>query len=133
LGLVTFIAALLGLINIGSTTAFSAILSLATVGLYLSYVIPILFVLIRKLEGNPPQYGPYSLGRWGIPINIIAIAFGTFIVIFLPFPIVQPVTAETMNYAAPILGAVFLMALADWFISGKHRFEVPTSKPESYE
>jgi choline transport protein len=56
--LVTTIAALLGLINIGNTTAFNAILSLATMGLYLSYVMPLAFSLIRKLQGRHPPYGP---------------------------------------------------------------------------
>ncbi|RMD40950.1 hypothetical protein DV735_g4164, partial [Chaetothyriales sp. CBS 134920] len=113
LGLVTVIAALLGLINIGNTTAFNAILSLATVGLYFSYVMPLAFALLRKLQGRHPPYGPFKLGIWSIPVNIIGLAFGIFIVIFLPFPPILPVTAATMNYAAPILGAVALLALLD--------------------
>jgi choline transport protein len=123
---------LIGLINIGNTTAFSAVLSLATMGLYLSYVIPLGFVLARKLQGQHPPYGPFRLGIWSIPVNIAGLAFGIFIVIFLPFPVVLPVTAATMNYAAPILGAVMVGALLDWFISGRKRFEVPTSMPEHY-
>lgn len=124
---------MLGLINIGNTTAFSAILSLATMGLYLSYVIPLAFVLLRKLQGRHPAYGPFHLGIWSIPVNIAGLAFGIFIVIFLPFPPILPVTAATMNYAAPILGAVMLLALVDWFTSGRKRFEVPTSMPEHYQ
>ena len=54
-------------------------------------------------------------------------------VIFIPFPVVLPVTAATMNYAAPILGFVMLLALIDWFTSGHKRFEVPTHAPEHYE
>ena len=127
----TVVSALLGLINIGNTSAFNAILSLATVGLYLSYVIPLFFVLLRKLEGNPPEYGPYRLGRWSIPVNIAALAFGIFIVIFLPFPAMQPVTWANMNYAGPILIVVLLVALLDWSISGRKRFQVPTSKTET--
>ncbi|KAK5730374.1 hypothetical protein LTR15_000311 [Elasticomyces elasticus] len=133
LGLVTIIAALLGLINIGNTTAFNAILSLATMGLYLSYVMPLAFVLIRKLQGRHPNYGPFRLGIWSIPVNIVGLAFGIYMVIFLPFPSVLPVTGATMNYAAPILGFIMLMALGDWFVSGRKRFEVPTHAPEHYE
>ncbi|KAK5710287.1 hypothetical protein LTR17_018993 [Elasticomyces elasticus] len=133
LGLVTLIAALLGLINIGNTTAFNAILSLATMGLYLSYVMPLAFVLIRKLQGRHPNYGPFRLGIWSIPVNIVGLAFGIYMVIFLPFPSVLPVTGATMNYAAPILGFIMLVALGDWFVSGRKRFEVPTHAPEHYE
>ena len=101
-------------------------------GLYLSYIFPLAFVLIRKLQGQHPPYGPFYLGKWSIPVNIAGLAFGIFIVIFLPFPTVLPVTAATMNYAAPILGAVMLLALVDWFISGHKRFEVPTGVPDNY-
>lgn len=128
LGLVTVVSALLGLINLGSTAAFTAILSLATVGLYASYVIPILFIVLRKLEGRQPTYGPFQLGRWGLPINLFGLAFGIFIIIFLPFPPIQPVTAVNMNYAGPILVGILVLALVDWFASGRKRFEVPTSE-----
>ena len=37
-----------------------------------------------------------------------------------------PVTAKNFNYAGPIMGAVIIIALADWFISGYKRFQVPT-------
>lgn len=128
--LVTALSAALGLIHIGSTQAFNAVLALQTLGFNLSYIIPIAFILVRKLEGRHPSYGPFKLGRWGIPINLFALTYGTFICIFLPFPPVRPVTAQSMNYAGPILGAVLLIALVDWVVSGRKRFVVPTSKTE---
>ncbi|RMZ84347.1 hypothetical protein DV738_g564, partial [Chaetothyriales sp. CBS 135597] len=127
LGLVTIVAALLGLIIIGNTTAFNAILSLATVGLYISYVTPLSFVLLRKLQGRHPPYGPFRLGIWGIPVNIFGLVFGIFMIIFLPFPPMLPVTAATMNYAAPILGAVVLLALLDWFAVSTPKGPLPST------
>ena len=59
--LITIIVVLLQLINIGSTTAFFAILSLNTLALYLSYLIPILFWIIHKLRGFPVPYGPFKV------------------------------------------------------------------------
>ena len=102
-------------------------------GLYLSYVMPLAFALMRKLQGHHPPYGPFRLGIWSIPVNIAGLAFGIFMVIFLPFPSVLPVTGATMNYAAPILGFVLLLALVDWFVSGHKRFEVPTHNSEHYD
>jgi choline transport protein len=125
LALVSVLSSLLALINIGSTTAFLAILSLATFALYISYTIPILFVLIRKLEGRPPNYGPFKLGRWGIPINAFALVWCIFTIIWLPFPVSLPVTKETMNYAAPVWGGFLVIALVDWFFSGHKRFRIP--------
>ncbi|EHA23151.1 hypothetical protein ASPNIDRAFT_124601, partial [Aspergillus niger ATCC 1015] len=50
---------LFGLINIASTTAFNAILSLAVLGLHISYLVPILFFLWRRLSApHSLSYGP---------------------------------------------------------------------------
>jgi amino acid transporter len=123
---VAFICALLALINIGSSVAFTALVSLPTVALYISYFIPICLLTLRKLAGKHPQYGPFKLGRWGLPINLFSLAYIIFILIWVPFPPSRPVTAETMNYAGPLCIAVMLFALLDWFTTGRKRFVVPT-------
>jgi choline transport protein len=133
LGLVTVIIALLMLINLGSTTALFAIHSLSSIALMMSYVLPIIFFALTRLRGDHIPFGPFRLGRWGLPINLFAIVYGIFILIWLPFPPYLPVTGANMNYSGPILGGILLFALLDWFIWGKKRFEVPTHKDESYE
>lgn len=133
LGLVSTIVALLQIINIGSSTAFYAIVGLSTIGLYLSYVLPILFIALAKIRGDRINYGPFKLGRTGLAINIFAVVYGIYMIIFLPFPPYMPVTAVNMNYTGPILLFVIMFALADWFISGKKRFVVPADNvSESY-
>lgn len=57
-------------------------------------------------------------------------SLGVLMVVFLPFPVFLPTTADTMKHAGPILGPVVLMALVDWIVGGRHRFQVPTSKTE---
>lgn len=129
--MVTILSCLLHLINIGSTTAFTAILSLTTLALYISYLVPISLILLRKLEGRHPAYGPFRLGRWGIPINLFALVYGTFVVIWLPFPPILPVTSLNMNYAGPVMISVIVIALLDWAVSGHKRFQVPVTKEYS--
>jgi choline transport protein len=107
------------------------VLSLASISLYISYIIPITLILLRKLEGRHPAYGPFKLGRWGIPINLFAILYASYIVVFAAFPVVLPVTAKTMNYAAPVWLAVLMFALGDWFISGRKRFKVPVKQEDA--
>lgn len=116
----------LSLINLGSTVALSAIVSLNAFANLVSYTIPITLLLIRKLTGEHPRYGPFQLGRWGIPLNLFSIAFLVWNAFWVCFPSSYPVTPQNMNYAAPIFIAVVIAALADWFISGKKRFQVPT-------
>ena len=125
LGLVAILCALLALVNLASTTAFYACISLCTVSLYISYLPPIIFILIRRLSGQPTPLGPWNLGRWGIPMNIIALAYAIFMIIWLPFPTSLPVTKNTMNYAAPLWAGCFLLALLDYITGGHKRFRLP--------
>jgi choline transport protein len=117
--LVTAVTALLSLINIGSSTAFNAIISLSTIALYLSYLIPISCLVLKRLSGGKILWGPWTLGRFGLAVNIFALVYGVFICVFLPFPSQQPVEAVNMNYAAPVLGFVLLFAVVDWVFRGR--------------
>jgi choline transport protein len=54
---------LLGLINIGSTAAFYAIVGVTTVALYFTYIMPIIMVTIKKYVPSAslrPTFGPIS-------------------------------------------------------------------------
>jgi choline transport protein len=113
------------LINIGSTTALYAILSVSTIALYISYMLPILFLLIHRLRAKHIAYGPFKLGPFGILLNIFSLLYGIYILIWLPFPPFLPVTGTNMNYGGPVMGAVILFALVDGFVWGRKRFQVP--------
>jgi len=125
LGLVVMIVFLLSFVQLGSTAAFSAMISLSTLALYASYTLPIIFWTIHKLRGLPIKYGPWHMGRMGIFVNLFAIAWGIYSCTFLPFPASIPVDAKSLNWAGPIFGFVMLLALMDWFISGRKRFVAP--------
>jgi len=122
---ICIITALLALIYIGSSTAFNAILSLQAMALCVSYIPPISFLAMRRIYGNAPKPGPFTMGRKGVIINVLAVVYLIYVVIWMPFPQVLPVTASNMNYAGPVLGAVIIGALLDWAISGRKRFQVP--------
>lgn len=126
--LVGVICCLLALINIASTTAFNALISLPTIALYISYFIPTFFLVIRKLQNRHPHYGPFKLGRYGLPINLFSLAYILYILTFLPFPTILPATATNMNYAGLLVGTIIIIALSDWVFSGRKRFDVPTSR-----
>jgi amino acid transporter len=128
LALISVICFILSLIYIGSSTAYNAIISLSSLGLHISYVIPIAFFALRKIRGPPLAFGPFTLGRWGIPINLFSLAYLLFVIIWMPFPVLQPVTGDTMNYAGPVFLLIVIGALTDWFISGRKRFQMPIAR-----
>ena len=128
LALIGTIVFILAIIYIASATAFNALISLQTLAVHVSYFIPIFFMTIRKIRGPPPPYGPFKLGRRGVATNVFALAYLIFVVLWMPWPSVLPVTGNTMNYAGPLVGLVILAALADWMLGGRKRFELPVAR-----
>jgi amino acid transporter len=125
LALVGTCGALLALIYIASSTAFQAIVSLTGIAFNISYMPPIFFLLFRRLRGDPPEFGKFRLGKWGVPMNVFALCYLAFIVTWMPFPSGIPVIATMMNYAGPVFGGICICAILDWFISGRTRFHMP--------
>lgn len=85
--------------------------------------------MLRKIRGPPLQYGPYSLGRYGIAINFMSLLYLIYAIVWIPFPSTIPVTASTFNYAGPIVLLIIFGSLLDWSITGHKRFEVPVVRP----
>lgn len=103
-----------------------AVLSLSSLALYVSYLIPISLLVIKRLRRQEIEFGPFNLGRWGLFVNLFALAFGIFIVIFLPFPAGPQVNAQSLNWAGPVFGFLLLIALADWVFRGRFYYNGPT-------
>ena len=122
---VVVVAAILGLVNIGSDTAFNALLSLALIGHYTSYLLPITLLVMRRFSTKEIPWGPFTLGRWGLPINLFSIVYSVLLIIFMVFPPYQPVNAENMNYASLIFGSVLLASLVLWLGYGKNVYSGP--------
>ena len=68
--LAAFLAFILALPSLGSAVAFSAATSIATIGLYISYTMPILIAIIWPSRF---EKGPFTLGKFSRPIGIVAI------------------------------------------------------------
>lgn len=78
-------------VNVGQPQLFAALGSLAVVIVYLAYLGVTGPLLVRRLQGWPgkqPADGParFSLGRWGLPVNLAAVAWGAFICINTAWP-----------------------------------------------
>ncbi|KAF1985419.1 amino acid transporter [Aulographum hederae CBS 113979] len=130
--LITFsVTCVLSLINIASTTAFNALIALSTLGFYFSYIIPIIVFALRRFNTeNPIRFGPWNMGKIGLTVNILAMAFCTFLIIFLPFPPALPITGTNMNYAAPVFIFVMGCAILFYFVVGKKVYHGPIREVE---
>ncbi|MEV6650575.1 amino acid permease [Streptomyces sp. NPDC051219] len=87
-------AAALGLLNLASPEAFLAIGTTCIAMLYLAYAMVTGPMLVRRLRGGfTPDAGAdeagkplFSLGRWGLPVNALAFAYGVGMTVNLAWP-----------------------------------------------
>lgn len=79
---------LLPLVNIGSSAALNALFSLSGVRILTSYVICIGSLLLRRYKGGNDALPArrWSLGMFGMPINIAAICVLVVLSVFCFFP-----------------------------------------------
>ncbi|MDQ1627244.1 MAG: hypothetical protein QOI54_988 [Actinomycetota bacterium] len=115
-------AFLLGLPYLWNATAYFAVTSIAVIGLYIAYVMP---VFLRLRAGDDFQRGPWHLGRWSRPIGWTAVTWVGFITVLFMLPQYYPVTRTTFNYAPIAVGVVLLFAGVWWLLSARRWFTGP--------
>ncbi|KAK3169735.1 hypothetical protein OEA41_009119 [Lepraria neglecta] len=115
----------ISLINIGSAVALNAIISLTISALLASYIISISCFLSKRLRREPLPPAKFSLGRWGMTVNIVALIFLISFFIFCFFPIAKPVTAQTMNWNIAMFGGITIFATVYYIIIGHKQYRPP--------
>jgi hypothetical protein len=115
----------LSLINIGSSAALNAVFSIANSALVTSYYITIGSMIYRRLQGGPLPAARYSLGKYGLAINIISLIYLAPIFVFSFFPGTPKPTPETMNWGIVMYGGIILFATAYYVIWGRHTYTPP--------
>ncbi|KAF2994340.1 hypothetical protein E8E14_003458 [Neopestalotiopsis sp. 37M] len=125
--LVTVVQVLLGFIYLGNTAAFNAILSMAIIGLYLSYTLPIIYMLLYgRRKHTAGHWGPFRLGRpLGIAFNVVGVAWMILVMVFSTFPGTMPVTPENMNYSSVVMVGWLVFGFVYYVARGKKKYEVP--------
>lgn len=120
--LAAFLSFLLAIPSLGSSVAFSAATSIATIGLYISYGLPILIGLIYPSNFTR---GPFNLRVASRPIALVACLYITFITIVFCLPELDPVNSQTLNYTPVAVGIVALWAFGSWFLWARRWFTGP--------
>ncbi|KAJ5682362.1 GABA permease [Penicillium macrosclerotiorum] len=126
IGLSCLFSCALSLINIGSLTAFNAIISLNVAALMYTYIISISCVIYRKiwLPGSlPPRR--WDMGRWGLAVNIVALLYSCFALFWSLWPSNYPVTVENFNWSVVIFGGVFFISLGMYIVKGRKEYAGP--------
>ncbi|MFC7550190.1 amino acid permease [Plantactinospora sp. GCM10030261] len=113
----------------GVPVAFYAVVSVAVIGLYLSFLIPI---ALRLRMGDAFRPGPWNLGRRYKLLGWIAVVEIAIISIYFVLPIVPAgvpgnpdFTWSSVNYAPIAVGGVLAGVAIWWYASARHWFTGP--------
>ncbi|KAG8077228.1 hypothetical protein GUJ93_ZPchr0007g6380 [Zizania palustris] len=120
-----FISLCMALPSLGSLVAFQAMVSIATIGLYIAYALPILFRVTLARKYFVP--GPFHLGRYGVAVGWTAVLWVATITVLFSLPVTYPVTKDTLNYTPVAVGGLFLLVLSSWLVSARHWFRGPVT------
>lgn len=111
----------LGIPGLTNPAALGALFSLTATGLYTSYLIPVLLrVTVSRISFKSAEF---NLGKYSVPMGIVAVTWATFMIIVLCLPQDAPITINNMNYSPIALGIVLISAFLSWIISARHWFK----------
>ncbi|KAL8949614.1 MAG: hypothetical protein Q9222_004289 [Ikaeria aurantiellina] len=131
----------IGLINIGSATAFNDVISVGVSSLYASYVLTEAMLLWHRIRGtirHPSQmagttwhanelvWGPFHVpGIWGILLNAFGVGYGIIVFIFSFFPQMVNPDAAHMNFSCLMTGSIMIFAVAYYYLYARKVYTGP--------
>ena len=127
------------LINLGQTSVFASVTSVSVVIVYLAYLfvtIPLLWHRIRGNRAHTPEPAHFALGRWGLPVNVVAVVFGLFLLINVGWPraeVYDPAGQSwVLQYSAPLsVVAAIGLGVAAYRVMRRQRATTALIKPIS--
>jgi len=100
-----------------SSGTYAVVTSISVIGLHVSYIVPVWLAWRARGSMVEVPRGPWHLGRFGSPINVVAMIWVVFITVILAIP-------DNMRAGKTIVGLT--VALASWYVlSERHRFRGP--------
>ncbi|MFF3225748.1 APC family permease [Nocardia suismassiliense] len=89
--LIGVLAALILVVNVGQPKIFTVLTSIAIIMIYLAYLMVTGPMLKKRLQGQwPPKElaegGYFTMGRWGMLVNIVAVVWGVGMALNLAWP-----------------------------------------------
>jgi choline transport protein len=125
----TAFSACLSLIYIGSPVAYFAMTSLFTCALLQCYGLSIGCILYRRIY-HPGTLPPsaFSLGRFGIPINIAAVCYSLWAFFWIFWPIEYEVDTSNFNWASVILAATLILASIHFVLVARRKYFGPVTQ-----
>jgi urea carboxylase system permease len=129
------LALLILVVNIRQPQIFTVITSIGIIMIYIAYLLVTLPMLLARLRGEWPRGGAekagyFSLGRFGLPVNLLAVVWGAAMALNLAWP-----RKEIYNATEPFhwyiqwgaflfIGVVALGGFAYYWFVQRHKYGV---------
>ncbi|MBC3189805.1 amino acid permease [Pseudonocardia sp. C8] len=113
-------------VNIGTPEIFTAVTSVAVIMIYLAYLLVTVPLLVKRLRGQWPRpdrpRGFFTLGRWGLPVNLVAVVWGAAMALNLAWPREDVYGSGVLRWIAFLfIGAVAVAGLVWFRLKGRHQ------------
>jgi len=92
------------------------------------YTICIGCLTLKRLRGESLPRRPWSLGRWGLAVNMVALCWLVPVFIFTLFPGTVPVRPSSMNYRVLLFGAMVLFSIVYYLLIGRREYISPRER-----
>jgi urea carboxylase system permease len=123
------IAVLILVINIGQPKIFTVLTSIAVIMIYLAYLMVTGPMLKKRFQGQWPPAdlkagGYFTMGRWGMLVNIVAVVWGIGMSLNLAWPreVVYGEGWYNAWGAFIYIGVILGLGLLWYFVKGRHHF-----------
>ncbi|KAL6613820.1 hypothetical protein ACP70R_036090 [Stipagrostis hirtigluma subsp. patula] len=119
------VAFVMALTSLGSQIAFQAMLSIATIGIYIAYALPIFFRVTTARKSFVP--GPFHLGKYGVVVGWVAVAWVALVTVLFSLPVAYPIAEDNFNYTPVAVGGVLLLCVGSWVLHARFWFQGPVT------
>ena len=82
-------------------------------------------LLLKRFRNEPLPPARFSLGRFGLPVNLFAFCYSVVTLVFSCFPVSVPVDAGTANWGPAIWGGVLVIAAVSYAVQGRRDYKGP--------
>jgi urea carboxylase system permease len=126
--LVGVLAALVLVVNVNSPKLIGAIIPVSIVWANLAYLLVTAPLLVHRLRGwpGPRGKGLFSLGRWGLAVNVLAVAWGIVTVMNMSWPRPESESEPWHEQYAALLftGALAIIGVVYYLLVQRHKTDI---------
>ena len=120
-------ASLILVANLRFPKVIEIVISVAILWANLAYLIVVTVMLFRRLKKSSQRTvhsNTFTMGKWGLPVNVLAVCWGSFMVINVAWPRAETYGTEWYNQWAALLYSLVLLTAGGsyyWFAHVKKK------------